>query len=78
MADAAKDKSTSVENAISQIQRQFGKGAIMRLGTHVTERVPVLSSGILSLDMALGVGGYPRGRITEIYGPESSREDSGP
>jgi recombination protein RecA len=78
MAEAAKDtkdirdKSTSVENAISQIQRQFGKGSIMRLGTQVTERVPVLSSGILSLDMALGVGGYPRGRITEIFGPESS------
>jgi len=72
MAEAAKDKSTSVDNAISQIQRQFGKGAIMRLGSQVAERIPVLSSGILSLDMALGVGGYPRGRITEIYGPESS------
>jgi recombination protein RecA len=72
MADAAKDRSTSVENAISQIQRQFGKGAIMRLGSQVVERVPVLSSGILSLDMALGVGGYPRGRVTEIFGPESS------
>ncbi|MDR3089891.1 MAG: recombinase RecA [Desulfobulbaceae bacterium] len=72
MAEAPKDKSTSVENAISQIQRQFGKGSIMRLGSQVVDRVPVLSSGVLSLDLALGIGGYPRGRITEIYGPESS------
>ncbi len=67
-----KDKSTSVDNAINQIQRQFGKGSIMRLGAHETEAIPVIPCGALSLDIALGVGGFPKGRITEIYGPESS------
>lgn len=62
----------SVDNAITQIQRQFGKGAIMRLGTHERENIPVTSTGALSIDIALGVGGLPRGRVTEIYGPESS------
>ena len=70
--DTTKDKAGSVDNAISQIQRQFGKGSIMRLGTHVTERVPVISTGALSLDIALGVGGFPKGRVAEIFGPESS------
>ncbi len=65
-------KAKSVDNAITQIQRQFGKGAIMRLGTHEREQIPVVPTGALSLDIALGVGGLPRGRITEIYGPESS------
>ena len=67
-----KDKAGSVDNAINQIQRQFGKGSIMRLGTHVTERIPVISTGALSLDIALGVGGFPKGRVAEIFGPESS------
>jgi len=71
-AGASKDKANSVENAINQIQRQFGKGSIMRLGTHETEKIPVVPCGTLSLDLALGVGGFPKGRITEIYGPESS------
>ncbi len=69
---AAKDKAGSVDNAISQIQRQFGKGSIMRLGTQTAEKLPVISSGALSLDIALGVGGFPKGRMAEIYGPESS------
>jgi len=69
---ANKNKGSSVENAISQIQRQFGKGSIMRLGSQETEDVPVVPTGALSLDIALGVGGIPKGRITEIYGPESS------
>ncbi len=69
---AAKDKGESVENAITQIQRQFGNGSIMRLGGQPTEKIPVISTGSLSLDIALGVGGFPKGRITEIYGPESS------
>ena len=69
---AAKDKGGSVENAITQIQRQFGNGSIMRLGGQPTEKIPVISTGALSLDIALGVGGFPKGRITEIYGPESS------
>ena len=69
---AAKDKEGSVDNAISQIQRQFGKGSIMRLGNAPIEKIPVVSTGSLSLDIALGVGGFPKGRIAEIYGPESS------
>ncbi len=69
---ANKDRTSSVDNAISQIQRQFGKGSIMRLGSKETENVPVIPTGALSLDIALGVGGFPKGRITEIYGPESS------
>jgi recombination protein RecA len=69
---ANKDKSSSVDNAINQIQRQFGKGSIMRLGSQATEKMPVIPTGALSLDIALGVGGLPKGRMTEIYGPESS------
>lgn len=69
---ANKSKGSSVDNAISQIQRQFGKGSIMRLGSQETENIPVVPTGALSLDIALGVGGIPKGRITEIYGPESS------
>ncbi|BHH83554.1 recombinase RecA [Desulforhopalus sp. 52FAK] len=69
---AKKDKGSSVDNAISQIQRQFGKGSIMRLGSAEAENIPVVPTGALSLDIALGVGGFPKGRITEIYGPESS------
>ena len=65
-------KIKSVDNAITQIQRQFGKGAIMRLGTEERENIPVISTGALSIDIALGVGGLPCGRVTEIYGPESS------
>ncbi len=65
-------KSKTLENAMYQIQKQFGKGAIMRLGSQETEAVPVIPSGSLSLDIALGVGGMPRGRVTEVYGPESS------
>jgi recombination protein RecA len=72
MAAGAKDKEGSVDNAISQIQRQFGKGSIMRLGSASIEKIPVISTGSLSLDIALGVGGFPKGRIAEIYGPESS------
>lgn len=72
MAASSGNKASSVDNAISQIQRQFGKGSIMRLGTHVLEKIPVIPTGTLSLDIALGVGGLPKGRVTEIYGPESS------
>lgn len=67
-----KNKVSSVENALNQIHRQFGKGSIMRLGTQEAELVPVIPTGALSLDIALGVGGLPRGRVTEIYGPEAS------
>jgi recombination protein RecA len=70
--DSHKDKTSSVDNAINQIHRQFGKGSIMRLGSKVVDRVPAISTGVLSLDIALGVGGFPTGRVTEIFGPESS------
>ncbi|HID38647.1 MAG TPA: recombinase RecA [Calditrichaeota bacterium] len=66
------DKNRAVEVAVTQIERNFGKGAIMRLGDRVKVDVDVIPTGSISLDAALGVGGIPRGRITEIYGPESS------
>jgi len=66
------DKSKALETALSQIERQFGKGTIMRMGEESKIDVEVISSGSLALDAALGVGGYPRGRVIEIYGPESS------
>ena len=71
-ASDKKNKGSSVDNAISQIHRQFGKGSIMRLGSQEAESIPVIPTGALSLDIALGVGGFPKGRVTEIYGPESS------
>ena len=66
------DKNKTLDTAIGQIHKQFGKGSIMRWGSGEVERVPVISTGTLSLDIATGVGGFPRGRIAEIYGPESS------
>lgn len=66
------DKERSVEQAILQIEKQFGKGAIMKLGEQPMEKVDVIPTGCLVLDNALGIGGVPRGRIVEIYGPESS------
>ncbi len=66
MAASSGDKAGSVENAINQIHRQFGKGSIMRLGTYELENIPVIPTGALSMDIALGVGGLPKGRITEI------------
>ena len=68
----ADDKNKTLDTAIFQIQKQFGKGSIMRLGTDEREAVAVIPTGTLSVDIATGVGGVPRGRITEIYGPESS------
>ena len=72
MADLDKNKEKAVEVALSQIERNFGKGAIMRLGDRAKIDVDVIPTGSVSLDAALGVGGIPRGRITEVYGPESS------
>ena len=66
------DKSKALEGALSQIERAFGKGSIMRMGERPSEQVDVISTGSLGLDIALGIGGLPRGRIVEIYGPESS------
>lgn len=66
------DKEKALEMAIGQIEKEFGKGAIMRLGEKTGVDVPVISTGAISLDIALGTGGIPRGRVTEIFGPESS------
>jgi recombination protein RecA len=71
MADV-KEKNKSLEAALSQIEKQFGKGAIMKLGDSEHQQVEVVPTGCLTLDIALGVGGIPKGRIIEIYGPESS------
>lgn len=68
--DASKSK--ALEAALSQIDRQFGKGTVMRLGDKGREKIPAISTGSLGLDVALGIGGLPKGRIVEIYGPESS------
>jgi len=65
-------KDSAVKNAVSQIEKQFGKGAIMKLGSRDAVEVPVISTGCLSLDIITGVGGFPRGRVIEIYGPEAS------
>ncbi|MEE9419634.1 MAG: recombinase RecA [Desulfatiglandaceae bacterium] len=66
------DRERAVEQAISQIERQFGRGAIMKMGDEKVVDVPAISTGSLALDLALGVGGVPRGRVVEIYGPEAS------
>ncbi|MBS7175626.1 MAG: recombinase RecA [Clostridiales bacterium] len=69
---AASERKKALDNAISQIEKQFGKGAVMKLGEAKTMNVDHISTGSLGLDMALGIGGVPRGRIVEVYGPESS------
>ena len=66
------NKEKALEAALSQIERQFGKGSIMKLGAQGIEPMPAISTGSLGLDVALGIGGLPKGRIVEIYGPESS------
>ncbi len=66
------DRQAALEMALKQIEKQFGKGSIMKLGEQTDRRISTISSGSLALDVALGVGGYPRGRVIEIYGPESS------
>jgi recombination protein RecA len=70
-AEAA-EKAKALDSALVQIEKQFGKGAVMKLNADAMREIPVISTGALSLDLALGVGGVPRGRIIEIYGPESS------
>ena len=67
-----KEKQKAIDSAIGSIEKQFGKGSIMLLGNKTVKKVEVVPSGCLSLDIALGCGGYPRGRIIEIFGPESS------
>lgn len=72
MASINVDKLKAIENAMTQIEKQFGKGSIMKLGENSSLNIEVISTGCLDLDIALGVGGVPKGRIIEIYGPESS------
>ena len=71
-AAPAADKKAALETALAQIEKQFGKGAVMKLGANVTMQVDAIPTGSLGLDLALGIGGVPRGRIVEVYGPESS------
>jgi recombination protein RecA len=71
MADKT-ERLKAIESAVTQIERQFGKGAIMRLGQNETVNVPAIPTGSLAVDYAIGVGGFPRGRVVEVYGPESS------
>ena len=66
------NKGKALNAALAQIERQFGKGSVMRMGDQKRERIPAISTGSLGLDIALGIGGLPKGRIVEIYGPESS------
>lgn len=67
-----KEKLKALELTLGKIEKDFGKGTIMKMGDNIVEEVPSISSGSIALDLALGVGGYPRGRVIEIYGPESS------
>ena len=68
----SKENEKTLEQVMKDIEKQFGKGAVMKLGEHAHQKVEVISSGSITLDTALGIGGYPKGRIIEIYGPESS------
>src|SRR5687767_1353106 len=72
MAEDRNDRGRAIDAALSQIDKQFGKGSIMRLGSREKVEIPAIPTGALSLDAALGVGGMPRGRVIEIFGPESS------
>ena len=67
-----KQRHRAIEMALTQIERQFGKGSIMKMGDRSRMDIPVISSGSIALDSALGIGGFPRGRVIEVYGPESS------
>ena len=66
------DKQKAIESAMAQIERQFGKGSIMKLGSKAVFDMPIISTGSLALDKSLGTGGLPRGRVCEIFGPEAS------
>ena len=69
---AKDDKKKALDIALKKIEKDLGKGAVMRMGEKVDTQISTIPSGSLALDAALGVGGYPRGRIIEVYGPESS------
>ena len=70
--DTREERRKALEEVIAQVEKQYGPGSLMRLGQNKTMSVDVIPTGSLSLDIALGVGGVPKGRIVEIYGPESS------
>ncbi len=72
MSENIEKKKKALEMAMSQIEKQFGKGAIMKLGEFKAMEIEAIPTGALSLDIALGIGGVPRGRIIEVFGPESS------
>ncbi len=74
----ASDRNRALDAALGQIEKQFGKGAVMKLGERTAMQVESISTGALSLDLALGFGGVPRGRVVEIYGPESSGKTTSP
>src|SRR5690625_1037644 len=65
-------RNQALDMALRQIEKQFGKGSIMKLGEEAAEKIATIPSGSIALDLALGIGGYPKGRVIEIYGPESS------
>ena len=69
---AAQDRDKALESALAQLEKQFGKGTVMRLGDQAIAPIDVIPTGSIALDVALGIGGLPRGRVVEIYGPESS------
>src|SRR5664280_1459122 len=69
---ATPDRGKALDTALAQIERQFGKGSVMRLGDEARVPIEVIPTGSIALDVALGIGGLPRGRVVEIYGPESS------
>ena len=70
---AGLDRDKALANAMAQIEKNFGKGSVMRLGDQVQVPMQVIPTGSIALDVALGIGGLPRGRVVEIYGPESQR-----
>ena len=67
-----KDRAKKLDTVFDQIEKQFGEGSLMKLGADNVKKVPAISTGALSIDLALGIGGIPKGRVVEIYGPESS------
>ena len=67
-----KDRAKKLDTVVSQIEKQFGEGSLMKLGSDHVRKMPSISTGALSIDLALGIGGVPKGRVIEIYGPESS------
>ena len=75
-SQSKEEKRKALETAIAQIEKAYGAGAVMRLGQNSTMNVEAIPTGSLNLDMALGIGGVPRGRIVEIYGPESSGKNN--